>query len=185
MATLNVNCRGQRRFLPSPTIFSNLSPRSHQASRTGGLITCPRRRRYAALEADGQLRKLYFWLGWSATPWISRPHRRSADLRLLYRARKEKLSVARFGILRGGQYEYFPWLQLASHLPLSLLGARPSAFVGLGTARVTRNSTITAWFVGFAVQLHFTYLALMKASQPQTSTSGSGLRRRDGFRHKR
>ena len=76
--------------------------------------------------------------------------------------RKKKLALQDL-YLRGGQYEYsrgFNWQAIAA-----LAAGAAIAFIGLAlpALRVLYNY---AWFVGFAVSF-FTYLALMKASQPQ------------------
>jgi NCS1 family nucleobase:cation symporter-1 len=76
--------------------------------------------------------------------------------------RKKKLALQDL-YLRGGQYEYsrgFNWQAISA-----LAAGAATAFIGLAVPalRVLYNY---AWFVGFAVSF-FTYLALMKASQPQ------------------
>jgi len=157
MATLNVNVAAN--VVSPANDFSNLSPR-RISFRTGGLITClvgVVMQPWKLMSSYGNY--IFVWLvGYSG---FLGP---IAGVLICdyFIVRKKKLALQDL-YLRGGQYEYshgFNWQAIAA-----LAAGAAIAFIGLAlpALRVLYNY---AWFVGFAVSF-FTYLALMKASQPQ------------------
>src|SRR6266853_180822 len=157
MATLNVNVAAN--VVSPANYFSNLSPR-RISFRTGGLITC-------AMGIVMQPWKLIAGYGSYIFGWLVGYSGFLGPIAGVlisdyFIVRKKRLALQDL-YLRGGQYEYshgFNWQAISA-----LAAGAAIAFIGLAlpALRVLYNY---AWFVGFAVSF-FTYLALMKASQPQ------------------
>jgi len=157
MATLNVNVAAN--VVSPANDFSNLSPR-RISFRTGGLITC-------LVGIVMQPWKLIANYGSYIFGWLVGYSGFLGPIAGVlicdyFIVRKKKLALQDL-YLRGGQYEYshgFNWQAVAA-----LAAGAAIAFIGLAlpTLRVLYNY---AWFVGFAVSF-FTYLALMKSSQPE------------------
>ena len=157
MATLNVNVAAN--VVSPANDFSNLSPR-RISFRTGGLITCL----VGVVMQPWKLMANYgsYIFGWLVGYSGFLGPIAGVLICDYFIVRKKNLALQDL-YLRGGQYEYshgFNWQAIAA-----LAAGAAIAFVGLAlpALRVLYNY---AWFVGFAVSF-FTYLALMKASQPQ------------------
>jgi NCS1 family nucleobase:cation symporter-1 len=157
MATLNVNVAAN--VVSPANDFSNLSPR-RISFRTGGLITCL----VGVVMQPWKLMANYgsYIFGWLVGYSGFLGPIAGVLICDYFIVRKKKLALQDL-YLRGGQYEYshgFNWQAISA-----LAAGAAIAFIGLAlpALRVLYNY---AWFVGFAVSF-FTYLALMKASQPQ------------------
>jgi NCS1 family nucleobase:cation symporter-1 len=157
IATLNVNVAAN--VVSPANDFSNLSPR-RISFRTGGLITCL----VGVVMQPWKLMANYgsYIFGWLVGYSGFLGPIAGVLICDYFIVRKKKLALQDL-YLRGGQYEYsrgFNWQAIAA-----LAAGAAIAFIGLAlpALRVLYNY---AWFVGFAVSF-FTYLALMKASQPQ------------------
>jgi len=157
MATLNVNVAAN--VVSPANDFSNLSPR-RISFRTGGLITCL----VGVVMQPWKLMANYgsYIFGWLVGYSGFLGPIAGVLICDYFIVRKKNLALQDL-YLRGGQYEYshgFNWQAIAA-----LAAGAAIAFVGLAlpALRVLYNY---AWFVGFAVSF-FTYLALMKANQPQ------------------
>jgi NCS1 family nucleobase:cation symporter-1 len=157
IATLNVNVAAN--VVSPANDFSNLSPR-RISFRTGGLITCL----VGIVMQPWKLMANYgsYIFGWLVGYSGFLGPIAGVLICDYFIVRKKKLALQDL-YLRGGQYEYsrgFNWQAISA-----LAAGAAIAFIGLAlpALRVLYNY---AWFVGFAVSF-FTYLALMKASQPQ------------------
>src|SRR5258705_2880369 len=157
IATLNVNVAAN--VVSPANDFSNLSPR-RISFRTGGLITClvgVVMQPWKLMSSYGNY--IFVWLvGYSG---FLGPI--AGVLICDYFVVRKKLLVVEDLYQRNGQYEYSRGFN--GNAVAALAAGAVVAFVGLlyPPLRALYNY---AWFVGFLVSF-FTYLALIKASQPQ------------------